>query len=1254
MAILELNFHDINVYVDGKDTVKAGTLKLLSNQQDAGVVDFETSKSAIYIKGKNDKVNRYEFYIEKLDFTKQIYNPTVISTEIFVYPLTTTQGPEEWVPIMKDELEKLFYNHRVSLYSVDGSNSREIGGDYFVGEIEPHYKKLSMSITFNIYSLDKKLDISQNSRSFVAQKLCDDILKSQLKDFTDPYDPTKKLSIEWKNNMHILAYKNKKDERTEHIFPFLVQYNESFHKMLVRTTNRWGEFLYYENGCLNIGYENKVCTEADERDDWSELNYGDIDDGLDVEMADKFTAEAAYDEHIIDSKLKKSPNEIQGVFGCGPKNGLDLWMMKQFPKFFSNTESIPKFFGNLIFDNLYDSLVAEHNKSYLDEKFNEKYFSTNKPVEQYGCEDEPDTFNQFSELKSTYTDKKYLGILNKELQASKNAVFLNYDTTYPNMKVGDIIRIYKEDYMVILVECKTKPKRLIVVHNVDVVEASELPQLAFRVVAIPKNEDGVFYPAISPQGHTRFSGPQLATVTDANDPANQNRVRIMFNGWQIEPKDENGNPIKITDSMRAASSPWVVYATSSASQGNGIFGRHYEGDQVIVDFAHGNVERPYIVGGLSMKGNKVPGGLHERDIVLTSPGGHALRIEDGTGAGLTAFLSGIFAPGYDLLTTIFPDLSGKDIFTDASWLNTNKNSKNFEGGFQLTDKYGIYNISGSTDGRNVSVKSPWGDINLNAFTGITISAPNGDVTIKGKNVKIQAGNNLELVSGTNVSRKLVQSKDTMPGNLTTFMADMALQVAKKFAEKVEFVDLSFVRATAEVIFYPVEGALTVKSNRFLKLEAGKGKCDYPATAYKDQATIDKMNDKIEEDDLRPGLRLRAGVVQLIQKVGSIATEIDREYKNLYNTCVQLHTGNSGLKSMISRNRRYRNKADKREYCKNADKIIETIWQNPDTELQENDIFVAGEFDANDINDVSSFAVNNYGLNLHGTDAEKKQLVVNLRKRVRAEITQKANELRKAIAKLAAFIDKSYTRLEMTEKIGRVDTSYMPANYKDVMTAAFSKDKLGDTFYHKAKAGNRSALNAVLGDNDLADELKALKRKAAILLLEGLGFRDDWRSKTVSIVNARYDANVRPPMAQRVDVEAPRVFNESDVINPLKWSYYVRSITSVPKLSPIESKTAKLKEAALDELKRAVDWEDMQFLAHPREDNWSWGEAKQGGILFNYKGNTYNLKNDIAKIEGASKENLTTTDDGDALNGEVNQFLTEIRATIMALTAPPQP
>ena len=1279
MAILELRFHDINTYVGKKSTTSPGTLFLTSNQQNAGVVKTDTTTSAIFMKGDNNGVNQYEFYIEKFDFTKQLYEPNEIITNIFVYPLTTETGPEEWFPIMKDELVNTFTNCKVSLYSVEGENNddyKEIVSDYFVAEVMPHYKSDSMYITFKIYSPDKKIAVVQKSCTFVAKKLCEEILTNELKNIEDPYDLVNKqlreeekkidadtslkpderkkkkddidakkhrIKIDWCNNMKVLAYNASNGTATEHIFPYLVQYNETLHDMLKRTSNRWGEFMYYEDGKLNLGYEYdkaKVtkCT------DWTEMNYGELKDGLGEEVADKYVAEASYDDTVINGKVKKSPNIIAGQVTSSSDDGFDKWIMRQFPKYFSNTKNVPTLITNMMFDSLYDLGVAKRIKDKLDDDFDEQYFNGNTPAEQYGYADSPTEYNPFSELNSKFNEKRYREILTRELYASKDAVFLNYDTTYPGLKLGQVISVYEKEYLVIKIECVTKPKRLIVENNVNVVEASELPMLVFQVTAIRKNTDDMFYPTIGTFGHIRTSGPQVATVTDATDPLNKNRVRILFNGWQHNPKNEKGEDVKITDDMIKKSSPWVTCASSTATKGNGILGMHYQGDQVVVNFAHGNVERPYIAGGLSQKGTKVPGVLVDRDLVLTSPAGHTLRLEDGSGGGLTAFLSGIVAPAYDMLATIFPDMTGFDFFSSL------KASKNFDGGFQLTDKYGIYKITGSTTERNITVSSPWGDVNMSAFTGITISAPNGDISIKGKNVSIQAGNNLELISGTNVGRKLYEHTDTNAGTLSELIIDVVAAVEKKLASKIEIIDLSFIRSFVEVLLYPVEGAMTVRSNRFLKLEAGKGKCDYPAAAYKDQATIDRINEKIKEDDLRPGLPISAGIVELIQKVGSIADDIDAEYKRLYNDCVTKLSGNNGLKNEIDINKEFKNDFDTNPdnpFTKSINDILEAIWNNPSTELTEANIFEGESFKAGSVEDLNDYAITRFkrlipqqALNTLNENQIKERALA-FRQDARSIIVRKANDLRKSIAALNDFINKeSWTRLEMTKKIGRFNTSDVPSNYKDAMTAAFSKKNLGDTIYYMAKAGRLNGFENSLGNNSLKDELKALRRKAATLLLEGLGFKDEWRTQVTIPA-----AGNQPEQT----ITVIRKFKEEDIKDDTYWGNYVKSITSVPKLSPVEALDVRAKKSLRDDAKKIGEWANIQWLRHPEDANWSWGEGKNGGILFNHKGHTYSLAQDISPVQGATKENLTTDDDNEAVGHGVNQFLTSIREALNSLT-----
>ena len=70
----------------------------------------------------------------------------------------------------------------------------------------------------------------------------------------------------------------------------------------------------------------------------------------------------------------------------------------------------------------------------------------------------------------------------------------------------------------------------------------------------------------------------------------------------------------------------------------------------------------------------------------------------------------------------------------------------------------------STHDRYINVKSPFGTVNVSAFTGINIDAPNGDINIRGKNVNIQAGNNLTMTSGTNITPEGIGDPDYKCGS----------------------------------------------------------------------------------------------------------------------------------------------------------------------------------------------------------------------------------------------------------------------------------------------------------------------------------------------------------------------------------------------------------------------------------------------------------------------------------------------------------
>ena len=167
------------------------------------------------------------------------------------------------------------------------------------------------------FSVDSEthLILHASDPSFVGKKLGDGILKEEISKIKAPYDEKKVLSYDAKS-MQNLSYKSG-DKTTEHIFPFLVQYNESFYDMLARTTNRWGEFMYYEGGKLIVGCPNSTSTpyplpmtlgevqaEANTLkvplfDTISYYNVDELENG-----SEKFDCAASYDDNMLNDPRK--------------------------------------------------------------------------------------------------------------------------------------------------------------------------------------------------------------------------------------------------------------------------------------------------------------------------------------------------------------------------------------------------------------------------------------------------------------------------------------------------------------------------------------------------------------------------------------------------------------------------------------------------------------------------------------------------------------------------------------------------------------------------------------------------------------------------------------------------------------------------------------------------------------------------------------------------------------------------------------
>ena len=299
--------------------------------------------------------------------------------------------------------------------------------------------------------------------------------------------------------------------------------------------------------------------------------------------------------------------------------------------------------------------------------------------------------------------------------------------------------------------------------------------------------------------------------------------------------------------VKAMATPWVRVVTPMATPGGGTFFRPRVGDEVLVNFENDNVERPYVIGSVFSKNNLTPDEkmyrqrgteLQGKDVSmsLVSPNGHHITFTDPVGG--TNFLSNLVSPGLGLLGSI---VGGP--FTDQL-----PGAKDLAGGIHIGDRHGIYEIDMKSHKRSIEIKSPFGTVEIDAFSGITISAPNGNVTIRGKNINLEAGNKINVTSGINIDDPGLGDPEGTKYKWGKALTDIFAEIIPAEINKYMFasiVDLSYIRHILEVFVRPVDGTLKLKSKRYLMLEAGNGNATirrdrYAANVEAKKATLEEF------------------------------------------------------------------------------------------------------------------------------------------------------------------------------------------------------------------------------------------------------------------------------------------------------------------------------------------------------------------------------------------------------------------------------
>ena len=1218
----------------GTTPISSGRLKYNTTYEQ------RSNDSAPWIKVNEKKDLVFEFTPKHLCFHKQMYSPNVIEADILVVPEEiNSTSIRAFIP--NEDVYRLFSKKFVTLKC----DEQNVCSNYYVHEVIPRKFSDKMYITLKIYSLDKLLTLEKTCNAFVSKKLASEICcgsgkgEGMLKNFylTNDEKGTKKnvtVQLDYSNMKQLVKVDKQKTPALvqEHIFPYLVQYNESFYDFLARTTNRWGEFLYYEDEKLHIGYEDKKVGDAskDKNTDkkqedarkvteYEELTYLDLRSTASAQSRSKgYFGEAPYDDNVLNSKVKKDTYDVvKGTI----KNmtdmdmGGDAYLMGKGGSLLGNNKSLKNWLIDTAVDDAVALAQAEARVARKNGKINKEYFDNNKrDSETNGKFHYSDNeYNEFSEFTPIVNPDKYATILEMETLAGQDVIKIEFDTAFPGLKLGEVINVDGALYIVTEVE-GYQPEVFTKENNQYYVKGYQANVIKYRVSATAKVSADKFYPAIIPAGHVRKSGPQVAIVVDDDDPNNNNRVRVKY-PWQLSDlnvKFEELEKKNLTGIDKSTATPWLYFAAAAGSQKAGIHGRHYVSERVLVDFAHGNVERPYIVGAVI---SDVPVPLKTGSVVLAAPNMESVKVHEGAGNGAGAFIASL-SPGLKLIHSFVP-------FT---FLKDAKFSNFFEGGVEIGDKYGIWSIKGSTDGRNVTVSSAWGDVKINAFTGITISAPNGDIKIQGKNVSIEAGNNLTLTSGSNIKNKFLSTYgDGWKFNAVSLAEDISKAVLKKALSKtVDLVDLSILRNMTELFFKPLEGTLTVTSNRFLKLSAGGSAAGFPDSLYKDPKKKAMANLKAQGT-----LKMGPVMVDLINSVGPIVDAMVDNYKTAYNNCVAKKIAYNTAVHKLKLYSSQEGAQIDATVCKTYEELKAKLWNPDTTEINGSDLAFQNvdDTDPNAVSQACLTRVYNAGglgrnrnlliLNKKQGDSLKKA-VVDMRKDAKAAVLEAANALLKSIKELQSL---SLGEGKANEKIGfmfHAFTKYVPASYVKDMQTAFSKKMCGtSTFYTYSDDDARKNLLPLDDHNQLNFSKTALKRQVALNLAEGWGIKS----------------------------EAVKPADDAAYANQETWEAYVNGL-QYNEMKTLNKESGVLAQTAQDALKKMKFWT-------PACEYYSWGNAKDGQILF---GGSKTLALNADGVIGgiSSTYNSGTINSSDLFGKEqrqVSKILSDVKRALFDIDAP---
>lgn len=865
------------------------------------IVNAPTIKYAVEIKEFNEKtVEEGKRGLCQRNVVTQTMGPNGLLINVSLTQKMFQPSSLE-VVIQTNKTISSFERKLITLYAYNSdvtefdTNENRLVNNYYIFNI----KQKGEYITLTAYSADKFLTIDKFCQAFTGKTLVEGIIVPSLSNCLSPnFDKFRQIVPQQKETEEypyiIKNVINFCQGETESIIPYAVQYDESFYDFMVRMCNRDGEFLYMDEdnklciGLKSIQNTSKKISEIFKDAEIEYINtYNSVDTSNWVDrnyLGLSFTSGG--------EKIEEKP-DVEGYiydFNLAPDNGVNLqtpcYVLS--PDYLENVSKKEKYAvkGDYTcrMSHIMSKLHAFGDERNVSDAICSAAFSIlhEEGIYKYCMDtinnDYTDIYKNNAILYSTNNtlrnNEGYKNIYKKQEESNSGQLKI-VTSSKPNIKLGEVI----EDYVVY------ESIKTIVENNGTYSERYELLLL--------KRVDTKFYPLPMPEIRIKKASAQRAIVVDNFDPDRLGRVRVMYpwqpahkddqTYWEEIKKEQGMSDTKIKEmkdnkedekeikgicrceiNNRKNSTPWIRISNPMASNGAGFLFIPDIKDEVLIDYEDGNIERPYVCGAFYNNTNRPSvasqSQTHGKVKSITSANGHHISFTDSGGSSrclssITPLTKTLAAFGVIQEPTPDDDNNNKDEEKDKD------DGKYYGGGFEIADYYGFYSITGSTHNRSININSPMGNISMNALTGITISAPLGDVKIVGKNVSIEARNNLSIESGTNIKGYF----NLFRGSEYKAFDDNPISNLLYSAVENEVVDLSLVRNVLEMIIRPIGGTMLIKSNRYMHIEAGDG-----------ETTVDKNTEK---SSVRKFFRTIAGKESL--------TKHAIDYERMYNETLRI-------------------------------------------------------------------------------------------------------------------------------------------------------------------------------------------------------------------------------------------------------------------------------------------------------------------------------------------------------------------------------